>query len=218
MKTVVLLHGLARTRRSMRVLEKSCIAAGYDVYNIGYPSRHYPIEILAECYVLPAINTAIKPSHSTVNFITHSMGGIIVRKLAQINTGFDIGRVVMLAPPNHGSEIVDTIGHWALFDWANGPAGRQLGTDSRSLPGQLDSPVFDVGVIAGNKPLFGFLPSLLPGPNDGKVTIESTRLENMSDFISLSVSHTFMPQSPQVIQQSINFINEGFFLPPDQTS
>lgn len=131
--SVVLLHGLARTSDSMSKMNGALDAAGYHVCNISYPSRQHSIGILAKGFVLPAVRTCLRKPTDDIHFVTHSLGGIIVRQLARSAPDLKIGRVVMLSPPNHGSEVVDTLGGVALFKLINGPAGLE-GRLRRDIP------------------------------------------------------------------------------------
>ena len=123
----------------------------------------------------------------------------------------DLGRVVMLGPPNHGSEITDELKELWLYEALNGPAGMQLGTDSLSIPNQLGPAEFELGIIAGNKTFNPILSTMLPDPDDGKVSVESTRLEGMTDHLVMPVTHTFMMRDDDVIAQVIFFLRNGSF-------
>ena len=209
--TVVLLHGLARSSRSMSKMETALQAAGFSTWNIGYPSTKYPIDRLAAQFVVPEIRKCSIGS-GPISFVTHSMGGILVRQIHRTEPGIQFGRVVMLGPPNHGSELVDHMRGWSLFRWVNGPAGQQLGTEAGSFPNSLGGAHFEVGIIAGNKPFLEPFTSFIGGPSDGKVSLESAKLEGMKDSLTLPVTHALMMRDRQVIEQTIRFLNSGYFV------
>ena len=208
---VILLHGLCRTKRSMVSVENALIAAGFRVLNFGYASRSASITALSESAVQEAIARCRQDGATRINFVTHSLGGILVRNyLARVAVP-ELGRVVMLAPPNQGSEVVDKIGRLFLFKLINGPAGRELGTGCDSMPNRLGAVTFPLGVIAGSRSL-NWLNSLwIPGPDDGKVSIERTRIAGMVDHIALPVTHPFIMKNHLAIHQAISFLQNGRF-------
>lgn len=206
---VVLLHGLARTPSSMKVLESALLKEGFLPINDGYPSREHPIETLAELAIKPAIEKC--PKEMDVNFVTHSLGGILVRQYLNKHAVQNLNRVVMLGPPNGGSEIVDKLASVPGFHFINGDAGMQLGTGELSIPNTLGKANFDVGIIAGTRSINWILSSLIPNTDDGKVSIENTKLDGMSDHIEMPVTHPFMMKNEKVIAQVVNYLKNGSF-------
>ena len=193
---VVLLHGLGRSHLSMKLLQLALERSGYQVWNRSYPSRRKTVEELAPV-VGEAIEECRKSAPRRIHFVTHSMGGILVRAYFRDHEVPEAGRVVMLASPNHGSAIVDAHRQRRWFRAATGPAGQQLGTSADSLPNSLPPLKLEVGVIAGRR--------------DSKVTVASTRLAEMKDMLVVGSAHTFIMNSPAVIRLVKAFLKDGAF-------
>jgi pimeloyl-ACP methyl ester carboxylesterase len=206
---VVLLHGLGRTNRAMRPLEDRLSAAGFLVHSISYPSMRLSLAKLTafiEHELATCCNTA-----SRLHFVTHSLGGILVRAYLADNHPSHMGRVVMIAPPNRGSELSDLIRRSCLLRAVLGPIAPQLGTEDDSFPNRLPPPWFDLGIIAGIdsfNPVGGLL---VPNPSDGTVSVASTQLTGMADFVTVRESHTFIMRSQEVADYVIRFLHTGRF-------
>ncbi len=208
---VILLHGLARTSNSLNEMAFQLTEEGFYVVNIDYPSRKKQISQLSELAVGEGLSRCRKKNRSPVNFVTHSLGGILVRQFYKNHSPENIKRVVMLGPPNHGSEVVDKIKDIPGFELLNGPAGMQLGTKKEDIPKSLGPVNFELGVIAGTQSINLILSLFLPNPDDGKVSVASTKIEGMCSFVALPVSHPFLMKNDQVISQVIYFLLYGKF-------
>ncbi|MCL2789146.1 MAG: alpha/beta hydrolase [Desulfobulbus sp.] len=207
---VILLHGLARTRRSMRPLAAFLRRCGYQVVNVGYPSCRYPIEALAQSAIPPAVAALRRQKVDAVHFVTHSMGGILLRAFLAGEPLPELGRTVMLCPPSQGSELVDHLGRFAWFRVLFGPAGCQLGTGQEHLPSRLGPATFPVGILTGNRPVIG-LARFFPGPNDGKVSVARAQLIGMGDFLVLPCGHSLIMRHREVQEQVASFLKNGRF-------
>lgn len=208
-ETVVLLHGLGRSPFAMRHLERALSEEGYLVHNLGYRSTREPVPELVD--TLHGELSACCTRAEKLHFVTHSMGGILTRAyLAERRPG-NLGRVVMLAPPNGGSELADLVSRSWVLRRLFGPNVRELGTDPGSLPNQLPPPDFELGVIAGTKVRHPLGAMLVPGRSDGTVSLESAKLEGMSDFATVHATHTFIMRSQSAARLVSAFLRTGAF-------
>jgi hypothetical protein len=208
---VILLHGLCRTSRSMMKMEHALTKAGYKVRNVDYSSRIASIQQLADDAIGKAVGDCQQDGATKIHFVTHSLGGILVRSYLARHTIAALGRAVMLAPPNQGSEVVDKLGWVFLFKWINGPAGNELGTDTNSTPNKLGAANFPVGIIAGDRSINWINSLLISGRDDGKVSVERTKLAGMSDHIVIHATHPFIMKNREAIRQTIQFLRTGNF-------
>lgn len=215
--TVVLLHGLGRTRCSMARLASELQRDGYRVLNLSYPSRTKSLEALATEWLPEQLRRipAGAGEAGRVHFVTHSMGGILVRLwLRECGAPANLGRVVMLAPPNAGSEVPDRFAGFAPFRWFTGANGRRLTTAAEALPralGPWPAATSDLGVIAGDRALNPLLASWVPKPNDGKVSVATTHLAGETDHVVVPYSHTWLAWRSGVIAHVKTFLREGRF-------
>lgn len=209
--TVILLHGISRSSRMMQRLESALIESGYTVRNLNYPSVTYSVETLAEM-----IAEQIQPdllSGTPLHFVGHSMGGILIRLILRDHRPENLGRVVMIGTPNHGSVVADFMQRFNFFKKLFGPAGQQIGTNHNGVHHALPSADYECGIIAGNRsrdPWFSWF--LYQGrPNDGKVSVENAKLEGMKDFTVVPVSHSAQPKNKKVILLVQRFLATGQF-------
>ncbi len=213
---VILLHGLARSSSSFTKMEKTLNATGYNVINVDYPSRKQSIETLSNNYISKAITECKSNNTQKIHFVTHSMGAILIRYYLSQNSLDELGNIIMLSPPNQGSEVVDKLGSFPGFYALNGPAGQQLKTSKQSLPNTLGPVDYPVGIITGNKSINLILSMLIPGDDDGKVSIENAKLDGMADFLIVPHTHPMIMRSDEVIRQTKHFLQKGAFDNTDQ--
>jgi pimeloyl-ACP methyl ester carboxylesterase len=208
---VVLIHGLGRTGMSMRVIAAALRKAGYPTLSPWYGLRRSMPQIVD--YLRPRIAEFAAAHPGPLHIVTHSLGGLVSRAYINAHRPEQLGRVVMLAPPNAGSELADFLFSLGLHNLILGPVGPHLRTGrAESDENELGRVDFDLGVIAGDLPLDPIIaPLLLPGPNDGKVAVEATKIDGMRDHIVLPVQHTFMVQDSRVIEQIKAYLATGAF-------
>ena len=209
-ETVVLLHGLFRSDRSMASLDHYLQNHGYQVINIDYQSTRYPIETLVKQVNKRLVSHGISTA-KRVHFVTHSLGGIITRLLLKEYPIPQLGRVVMLSPPNRGSELVDAFRGGNFLKQIAGPAARSLGTKAESLPNRLGPVDFELGIITGNWSYNPIYSAIIPGEDDGKVSVTRTKVAGMKDFLVLPYSHTFIMNKRKVQKEVLNFLLYGSF-------
>ena len=208
-KAVVLIHGILRTRFSMSRFRKPLEEAGYNVFIWSYPSTRVTIQQAAD---LLARALSSLEGMEQVNFIVHSMGGLVLRAcLAKHKKHPPLGRVVMLGVPNLGAHLADRLRGLWLFRLLFGPAGQQLVTDPDGLIAQLPPPPCEFAIIAGARGKESGYNPLIPGDDDGTVAVASTRLPGAADFMTVRTLHSFLAMSSEVVEASVRFIQTGSF-------
>ncbi|MCB1721305.1 MAG: alpha/beta hydrolase [Rhodospirillales bacterium] len=235
---VVLLHGILRSKLDMLPLEKFLEKNGFETINILYPSREMSLEEITS-FVKDTIEEHISQSHLSsdetqgasrsktyasdaatlsegkerrLNFVTHSMGGLIARYFIATHKPENLGKVVMLGPPNTGSEFADFLNDnkWLgpIFRSIFGPASAQLKTNYKHIDGDITYPL---GIIAGSTSINPLAPWILDGQHDGIVPVERTKIAGMSDHIVIPANHSFMMFSPDVMKQTLYFLENSAF-------
>ena len=212
MDGVVLLHGLGRTHLAMRPLARALDAEGYWVQNVDYPSTCERVEALAASHAAPAAAALRAAGCDRVHFVTHSMGGILVRALAARQPLPEGTRVVMIAPPNAGSEAADRVRAWPGFRRVCGPALRELGTGPESVPRALGPVTFEAGVVAGDADWYPWSRWFFGDePSDGTVPIHRTRVDGLRDAVVVPRGHAFIMRAPETVRQTLHFLRHGRF-------
>lgn len=210
---VVLLHGMGRTYRSMDEMQNRLAAEGYHTVNLNYPSTGKKIDQIAKDHFPEALEQCLQFKPASIHFVSHSLGGIILRTVFKEQKPEQLGRVVMLSPPNQGSIAADKLKDWWLYEWAYGPASLQLTTDDDSHPNKLGPVDYPVGIITGDTYCFFdfWLSRMIPGPDDGKVSVANARVDGMSDFLVVHETHPFIMGADYVQDETVYFLQNGKF-------
>jgi pimeloyl-ACP methyl ester carboxylesterase len=208
---VVLLHGIARTSRSLKKLETALQRSEFATLNLDYDSRKKPLDALA-ADLHPRIADFAGKTAGTIHFVGHSMGGLLTRVYLANYRPARLGRVVMLGTPNGGSEVADFLKRFAVYRAFYGPAGLQLSTEQDQTLRSLPPVDYDLGIVAGCRSVDPISSNfILPKPNDGKVSVHHTRLDGMADHTTVKATHTGLLRHPIVIDQTIAFLLQGRF-------
>lgn len=209
---VVLMHGLWSSPLAMMKIGDMLAAQNYNVINVGYPSSQKGIKTISREYLTEVIEKNCVDKSKKINFVTHSMGGIVTRDyINSLDNTERIGKVVMLAPPNNGSEIVDNFRGIKVLEMIIGPAGMELGTDSMDTPKTLGDAKVPTGVVIGTGKTFPLIGLFVDEVNDGMVTLQSAKLSGMKDFKVDKSSHTMITFSDDVIECVIRFLKDEKF-------
>ena len=208
---VVLLHGLWRTGLSMKRVQWTLEDAGYSVANISYPSVSHSIEALAVMAVEQGVAECHLRHFERISFVTHSLGGILLRQYLVNHDIPGLRRAVMLAPPNQGSQVADYFQGMSLLAPFEPAPLAQLGTGEDSVPRRLGPVSFELGIIAGNLNLRSYLPGSPDGLSDGTVSVAETVVPGMMDFLVMPVTHTFIMWDDDVLEQVVQFLRHGRF-------
>lgn len=207
-KYAVLVHGVMRTHRSMRKMERALKKRGYITINFSYNSRRLTIQEAAQLLHEKLDSLEDKPLY----FVCHSMGGLITRYYLSRWKPRGARALVMVGTPNHGSELADFWSRFAPFRWLYGPAGLQLRTGDAGFSEKAGIPSIPFGVIAGRKGDGKGYSRIIPGDDDGRVSVESTKLQGMTDFIVLRHHHTFMMRKKDIIENVLHFFEHLRFI------
>ena len=210
---VVLLHGLWRGWHAMEPLARVLGREGFSTLNLPYASTRLPIPKLVD-HIRREVDKIA--TDEPVHFITHSLGGILGRALLAGPHSWKAGRMVMLAPPNRGSEIVDWSVRHPLIHRLLGPAGRELGSEGfpRQLPDLADGS--EVAVIMGNRCSIPLFARLLEDDNDGIVSASKGRIPGLRGFAVVDADHTFIQMHPEVVRRCVRFLESAEWQPSSE--
>lgn len=209
---VVVLHGIGQSRWNMLGIARALKKAGFEARLFAYPSLRHDISALADRLSDHLTETRVWESGRPVHFVTHSMGGLVLRDYLAMGTAPEewTGRAVMIGPPHRGSEVADFASKFGPYHWFYGPAGRELTTVWQEANAARSR--YPVGIIAGDAgKLYPVARFLFSGPHDGRVAVDRTRLDGMADHLVLPVTHAMLPWRREVHRQVVAFLQNGRF-------
>lgn len=209
---VILVHGLRANSKTFLKMEKALLAEGYNICRVDYPSTEYTIEALADTVLIEAVHRCHQAGSDSLYFVGHSMGGILIRYFLQENEVSPLGKVVFISAPNHGTELVNKLEWSTLFQKFNGPGGMQLGAAEDDFIQSLELPDYNFAVIMSERSINPVESMLISGKDDGRVPIESARLEGMQDFVLVKTNHHFSMKNDATIKQVISYLKTGQFV------
>jgi len=205
-KVVILVHGIIRSSKSFSRMRDELEQSGFTVIGFDYPSTQVTIHESAE-YLRRVVKSL---EHVTeINFVVHSMGGLLVRTYLKQDPDPRIRRMVMLGVPNHGANMANVVQNNPLFKLLFGPAGQQLIEDPEGFIAGLPTPQFDFAVIAGARGTEDGWNPLIDGDDDGTVEVENTRLPGAADFMTVNGMHSFLMDREDVIDAACRFLTTG---------
>ncbi len=218
-KGVVLLHGLAAPCWSMKQLGRYLHKhGGYEVFPMDYSSLRSSVDDHARS--LASVIRHLKGIES-IDLVGHSMGNIVIRRYLAGDPSPHQGwrpdprirRIVMIAPPNNGSIAATKLADLRVYQKIFGEAGQQLGVGWEDLESRLTTPKTEFGIIAGGmRNRVGMSPFLLPGDDDGRITVETTRLPGATDFLVVPALHELIAHDPRVLRHTLQFLENGYFV------
>jgi triacylglycerol lipase len=207
---VLLLHGLGESAMKMALIELFLRSSGYRTVNISYPSRLFSTEELAKTFVTPVLEQLEK--EEILHVVTHSLGGILLRASLQNREQKNLGRVIMLAPANQGSEIIEIYRRNPLFAAISGPVSQESGTGENCYPCKIEDEInYELGIIAGSLAIDPLSFLFIKWPQDGRVSAQSTELDGMKDHIVIPSSHELITYNPITLYQIYFFLTHGYF-------
>ncbi len=203
---VVLLHGLGRGWRAMNPLARQLQREGFSTLNLPYPSLLKPLD-----WIVGHVRTQVEgfAGDSPVHFVTHSLGGIVTRMLLATDPPWTSGRLVMMAPPSSGSEIIDWASRKMLLRSLLSPAARALASDTLSATLPDLPPDLEAIIIMGKRCSIPFFRPLLDEENDGIVSVGRGQVRGIRSFSVVDADHTFIQIHPEAVRRTIDFLKTG---------
>lgn len=209
-EVVICLHGLWRSVWAMEPIANYLNKEGFTTVSVPYASFRYELEDIVE-----SVRILVKPwldQGKKIHFVTHSLGGVVLKHLlehAMLDEEREkIGRVVMLAPPHQGSEIMDWLSNSPVRH-VLGPASDFLTSEKMSQHSQQFPADVEAAIIMGERSAIPFFRKLLDASNDGIVSVDKGHLLGIKEFKVVDADHTFIASEPDVLEMVSHFLSCG---------
>ena len=212
--TVIVLHGLGEGRRSMQPLVAH-LRASLDATVLAFGYASTSSAIADHGRALAAVVRAL-PGADRISFVGHSLGNLVVRSwMGQADAGdLDrLDRMVMLGPPNQGSELAQLAARFPMPATLSTGAARDLAIDWHRVAPTLPAPPCPFGIVAGGRGDDDGYSMVLAGDDDAVVRVEETRLAGEDDFLLVPVHHAAMMKNTAVQRAVTSFLSTGRFAP-----
>ena len=202
---VILVHGLLMSGHVFYPVGAHLARQGFLSILYDYPTRRACVEEhgAALCAFIEKEMESMRESEAgKLHFVTHSMGGLLLRvALRQLSPGTRsaIGRIVMITPPNKGSDVAEAVLRKLFFAEKIVKCLPDLSSVPHSFANTFPEPdeTFEIGIIAGS--------------HDRKVAVPSTHLAHERDHLILQSSHTAILFRKQTVHQTVHFLLHGTF-------
>lgn len=208
-EAIIFIHGMGRKHHSFRKLQKEAKRRGYITYNQTYSSTKQKVEYSSKQYIEKALDSLKVHAPTKVHFVTHSLGGILIRYYLSHYTIKNLGAIAMLAPPNQGSHITERYKNLFWYKTATGVAGQQLGISNNQLLKSLKPINTKLLIIAGSRSSDPWFNSVFDEPHDGKVSVRATKLAEPHKHITVDAGHTFIMNNAEVQKHIFEFLSNA---------
>ena len=213
----IIFHGIYGESKDLQHISNILNVKGYPVVNIQYPTTTHPIEEMTEKYITPVIEKQIKnlnilnsnlktedQKNLKINFIVHSMGSVLLRYYLKNHKIDNMGKVMFISPPSHGSPLSDN----PISDsipYFLGPAVSQIKTDKNSFINTLGEPDYQCYILIGDHSdnfLYSFI---IPGKDDGMIPFSTAGLQSCSMKVIINTTHTSILESEDTFREIENY-------------
>ena len=233
---LVLLHGIYGKSSDMESIAQN-FKDNYRIINIQYPTTKETAEEISDLYIEPNIENIKEQIFSEnfhkkignqyyeidknsnkinknfnqnvkINFVAHSMGTGILRYYLKENPLENLGKVVFISPPSHGSHLADV----PFVDKLPSMLGKvvpQFSTKKDSFVNQLGEPDYDYMILIGNKTNNPLYSMIIRGKDDGMVPLKTAKMKSDNFKIIENTTHTSILKDKRTVKEISEFFKSS---------